>query len=122
MSTPTDFFAFVRVKGRSLSEINPGSDEWALTSSDAIHALELLAGTTIAVLGGDVLTDPDGKLGYTDDSWYCERVPNEKDDEYVRRSQSVAHQFIETLLKRGQKDALFVLVTGGADMGWSKPL
>lgn len=100
------YLNFIREKGRLLSEINPGSDEIALTVPDALHALDLLNGSQIAVLGGDILSEKEnGKLIYAYQfwgdgqeyhclNWYCSRIDNESQEDYVRRSHRIAKESI----------------------------
>jgi hypothetical protein len=40
---PTKFLQFIQAKGKPLSELNPGSDEYALKPEDALIALDILA-------------------------------------------------------------------------------
>lgn len=100
------YLNFIKEKGRSLSEINPGSDEIALTASDALYALNLLNGSLIAVLGGDVLSEKEnGKLIYAYQfwgseyhylNWYCDKMDNESQEDYAKRSYMVANESIKT--------------------------
>ena len=110
MLTPEIFVHFVSCEGRKLSEINSGSDEVALKPSVAIRALELLAGSQVAILGGDVLSDSSGKLAYVYENWYCEQLPGESPFAFVRRSHSVAHEFITRLVERNNPNLFVVLV------------
>lgn len=93
-----------------MREIDPGSDQVALKLPDALKALDLLAGSQVAVLGGDVLTDSSGKLTYSYENWYCDQLPGENPLTFVDRSQSVAREFISKLLKRAQENLFIVLV------------
>ncbi|MBX3464685.1 MAG: hypothetical protein KF830_16065 [Planctomycetes bacterium] len=110
MRTPAEFLRFAATEGRKLSEINPGSDEVALKPSCAIKAIELLSGSQVAVLGGDVLSDSSGKLSYVHENWYCEKMSSEAPLEFVRRSHAVANAFIAGLLKRNDPHLCVVLV------------
>ncbi|MGC4059178.1 MAG: Imm40 family immunity protein [Chitinophagaceae bacterium] len=76
------YLSFVKLNGRQLSEINPGSDEIALGVDNALKALELLKENQIAVLGGDILTEENGELIYAYQlwgeeyqylNWYCDQ-------------------------------------------------
>ena len=100
---PTSYLKLLREKGRPLSEINPGSDEMALTLEDALLALEKLKDSQTAILGGDVLTEESGRLIYAyqlwgDEyiylNWYCERIPNEGQIDYSERSYFTAKESI----------------------------
>jgi len=57
MKSISTYLDFLKEKGRPLSEINPGSDEVALTVIDALQALELLRDNQTAILGGDILSE-----------------------------------------------------------------
>jgi hypothetical protein len=100
MSGLNKFLHFITVAGRKLSEINLGSDEVALKPFMAIEALDLLSGTNIAVLGGDVLSDASGRLAYTYDNWYCNQLLNENCVEFARRSHAIARESINKIEKR----------------------
>lgn len=110
MSDFHKFLRFITVAGRKLSEINPGSDEVALKPFMAIEALDLLSGTNIAVLGGDVLSDASGRLAYTYDNWYCNQLLNENCMEFAQRSHTVAREYINNIKKRNNPNIFIVLV------------
>jgi len=117
------YLNFIREKGRPLSEINPGSDEIALTVNDALCALDLLSGSSIAVLGGDILSEKEGeKLIYAYQlwgseyhclNWYCDKMDNENQEGYVKRSYTIAKESIKTasdIAKRLDKKCYIVIV------------
>ena len=64
----------------------------------------------MAILGGDVLSDSAGKLSYVYENWYCEQLPGETLLDFVRRSQTVAREFIENLVIRRDSNLYVVLV------------
>jgi len=100
MSGLNKFLHFITVAGRKLSEINLGSDEVALKPFMAIEALDLLSGTNIAVLGGDVLSDASGRLACTYDNFYCNKLLNVNCMEFARRSHAIARESINKIEKR----------------------
>jgi len=117
------YFSFIKEKGQPLSEINPGSDEIALTVNDALCALDLLNGSNIAILGGDILTkDVNDKLAYAIHSWgydycylnwYCDKIDSESQEDYIKRSYIVAKESIKTasdIAKRLDKKCYIVIV------------
>lgn len=110
MPTPIIFTHFVRDNGRKLSEVNPGSDEFALTPLHAKVAIDFLSGSQVAVWGGDVMSDADGKLTYVHENWHCERLSGEDPAIFIRRSHAQARVFIEGLAKRGDPSLFVVLV------------
>ena len=101
---------FIREKGRPLSEINPGSDELALKIDDALEAIESLQNTQSAILGGDILLDDLGKLTYTYENWYSEKIPNESHIDYCNRSYDIASNYLHALLKRDGDNRYVVIV------------
>lgn len=118
-----DYITFLKKEGRALSEINPGSKEYALTIEKSFVALDLLSRNKIPILGGDVLSiDSDGKLVYVSHlfgdkyhylNWYCERVEYESDENYIKRSHSLAKDSIlkaETITELFNKPCLITLV------------
>jgi hypothetical protein len=117
------YLNFIREKGRLLSEINPGSDEIALTVNDALEALHLLNGSQIVVSGGDILSEKkNGELIYAYQlwgeeyiclNWYCEREDNESQEDYAQRSYIIAKEAIKTakdVAKRLDKKCYIVIV------------
>ncbi|MDR1199326.1 MAG: immunity 40 family protein [Prevotellaceae bacterium] len=119
------YLNFIKEKGRSLSEINPGSDEIALTVDDALYALDLLDASHIAVLGGDILSEKEnGEFIYAYQfwgngyeyhclNWSCSRVDNESQEDYVKRSYIIAKENIKTAsdtAKRLGKKCYIVIV------------
>lgn len=104
MKSISAYLDFLKKKGKSLSEINPGSDEIALTVNDALQALELLKDSQTAILGADILSeDENGKLAYSIHvwgyeynylNWYCDKNDNESREEYLQRSYKLAKEGI----------------------------
>lgn len=123
MNRISEYLSFIKEKGRPLSEINPGSDEVALTVSDALQALELLKDSQTIILGGDILSeDENNKLGYAIHlwgydyhylNWYCDKLDNESGAEYLQRSYEVAKAGIANaneVAERLKKKCLIVFV------------
>lgn len=122
MSKIFDYLDFIRLKGKPLADINPGSDEFALKVNDAFHAIELLKDSQLPILGGDVLTDNSGALVYAYQSWgseyiylnwYCDKMENESQTEYCERSYDVARNCIGIAHEASKKigrDCYVVLV------------
>lgn len=123
MESILNYLDFIKLKGRPLSEVNPGSDEIALTVDDALHALELLKSTHTAILGGDIFSENNGELIYAYQlwgaeyhylNWYCDRMSQESKEDYLKRCYNVAREGIinanETAEKFNKK-CFIVLVT-----------
>lgn len=104
MSNMIEYLNFIKTKGRPVTEINPGSDEYALECSDAYHALDLLKENKTIVLGGDIFTEDEcGELVYAYQlwgqeyhylNWYCDKILNESDTGYLKKSHEVARASI----------------------------
>jgi len=117
------YFNFIKEKGKPLSEINPGSDELALTVSDALQALDLLRESQTVVLGGDILSEKNEELIYAyqlwgDEhqylNWYCDRIDNESKASYLQRSYELAREGITNANKTAEqlkKKCYIVFVT-----------
>jgi len=99
MKSISIYLDFLREKGKPLSEINPGSDEIALTVDNALQALELLKDSRVAILGGDILSEENNELIYAYQlwgeeyhclNWYCDRIENESGEDYLKRSYEIA--------------------------------
>jgi len=97
------FLDHIKSKGKSLSTINPGSDELALNVEDALLAVELLKTANAAILGGDILTCNSEGLIYAHKSWgseyhylnwYCDKSEDETQEEYKERSFDTANKAI----------------------------
>ena len=120
----SEYFSFIELNGRSLSEINPGSEEVALNADDALQAIEILKkNSTTPVLGGDVLTNNNKELIYAYQfwgneyhclNWYCEKKDDESIEEYINRSYITAKDCInkanETAKNLGTKCYIALVV------------
>lgn len=125
MKKESAYWDFLMKKGRSLLEMNQGSNEIALETDDALQALDLLKGNQIAVLGGDILSEKEnGKLVYAYQlwgdgqeyhylNWYCDKKDSENQEEYVERSYIIAKDSIKAandIAKRLGKKCYIVIV------------
>lgn len=123
MMTKSEYLDFIKSKGRPLVEINPGSDEVALSVDIVLQAIELLKNNQVPVLGGDILSVDDlGKLIYAYQlwgseyhclNWYCDKTDNESPSEYCDRSYKIAQKSIQEaakVSKRLGKECYIVLV------------
>lgn len=123
MKSISTYIDFLKEKGKPLSEINPGSDEIALTVSDALQALELLRDSQAVILGGDILSEENNELTYAyqlwgDEyqylNWYCDKKDNESREDYLQRSYVLAREGIANAHKTAEKlkkKCYIVLVT-----------
>ena len=119
-----DYTNYVKEKGKSLSEINPGSDELALTVEDALKAINLLCEMQIAILGGDILSAKEnGGLIYAYQlwgseyhclNWYCDKIDNESQEDYAKRSCKLAKESItianDTAKRLGKKCYIVIVI------------
>lgn len=112
MKSISTYIDFIKEKGKPLSEINPGSDEIALTVSDALQALELLRDSQVAILGGDILSEENNELIYAYQlwgeeyqylNWYCDKKDNESKENYLQRSYVLARECIANASKTAEK-------------------
>jgi hypothetical protein len=114
MKNKSKYLDFIKEKGFPLSEINPGSDEIALTVEDALQALEFIKDSKLIVLGGDVLTQENNKLIYAYQlwgqeyhvlNWYLTTEDFEKGDflksyELAKESISISNKIADKLKKK----------------------
>lgn len=110
MNKISNYLNYLRKKRRPLSEINPGSDEIALTIDEALEAIELLQRTQSAILGGDILSDESGKLVYTYENWYSEKEDSVSQADYANKSYDVAKKYIHEVASRAGKNLYVVIV------------
>jgi len=103
MKKKSNYLIFLEKKGISLSIINPGSEEKALLIEDSLQVINLLKDEKIAILGGDILSEINGKLIYAYQlwgseyislNWYCDEIPNENRDTYLNRGYEIAKKTI----------------------------
>jgi hypothetical protein len=95
-----EYINFIKQNGRPLSQINPGSSEFALQVNDALQVLEFLKEGKIVILGGDILSeDKYNNLNYAMYiwgteyhclNWFCKRADYDSDAEYANRSYETA--------------------------------
>jgi len=123
MKSISTYLDFLKEKGRPLSEINPGSDEVALTVIDALQALELLRDNQTAILGGDILSEENNELIYAYQlwgeeyqylNWFCDKNDNENKADYLQRSYVLAREGIANANKTAEqlkKKCYIVFVT-----------
>jgi hypothetical protein len=95
--------------GKSLFDI--GINNWALTKSDSIFAIERFYSLEVPILGGDVYEIINGVLQSNYDNWYCDPLPGETRKDFVNRSINKARNYIETYKGQGlNNNYFFVLV------------
>lgn len=117
-----NYLNFIKEKGISLSEFNPGSDEFALSVPDAILAIDMLEKAKIAILGGDIISIEDDRLRYAYQfwgpqyhslNWSCDKTVNEDYQLYLERTYQIAKDkitFANQIAKELSKSCLIVLV------------
>ena len=112
MHTISNYLKFIKTNGKRLSEINPGSDEIALTVNDALKALELLKGSQTIIFGGDILSEENNNLIYAYQlwgeeyqylNWYCDREDNENKEAYLKRSFELAKEGVINAKKTAEQ-------------------
>lgn len=117
------YFNYIKEKGKALTEINLGSDEYALEVNDALHAVELLKLSQMPVLGGDILSNKSGSLIYAYQfwgsqyhslNWFCEKAEGETQENFRNRSYYIAKEAIDkannTAKKLGEKCYVVLVV------------
>lgn len=97
-------------KGMSLESI--GVKNWSLSRPEALNALNQFLILEVPILGGDVCEIINGVLQYNYDNWYCDKLPNESNLDFVKRSIEKAREYIETYLIKRPNKIFFALVPG----------
>lgn len=99
-----DYTSFIKEHGIPLARLNPGSDEYALNTDDALYAIDLLKTHEVAIVGGDIMSKKDDSLIYAYQlwgskyqslNWYCSRDSGESDPDYAKRTYELARTKIE---------------------------
>jgi hypothetical protein len=108
---PKKFSEILALNGRDLRGI--GINEVALLRKDALEAIQALKGHQIAVLGGDVYHEKDGKMRPTHYNWSCEKQKVENPVQFSDRSQRVALGFIKDYNLYPEAHTFYVLVVAG---------
>src|SRR5688572_6073976 len=96
--------------GYQLTEI--GLNNWALTKSQALSALEKFLEYGIPVLGGDVCENIDGVVRPNYDNWYCEPISDEDKISFIKRSIAKAEDYIKAYPIKEPDKIFFALVPG----------
>lgn len=109
MLIPNTYSEILSNSGHSLQEI--GVAGVALTRQNALDAVASLKGTQVAISGGDVLRVVEGKLRYTKDNWYIQRLSNEDIGAYISRSHEKAKRYIKSYPDAEDGYVLYALVT-----------
>lgn len=110
MSNLSEYIELIRKEGIPLSEINTGSNEYALSIDISLKAIDLLKKSSIPILGGDIMSYTLGKLAYTYENWYTERTADEDKDGYLNRSYDNAKKYIEQFKLLNDKKRYVVIV------------
>lgn len=97
-----------KTNARSMQDLGINDPAWAAEHIDEV--LRLLETAGVAILGGDVYEERDGRLHATFDTWYCERQSSESFANYVRRCWEHTRQYILAYPKEPKRSLYFVLV------------
>jgi hypothetical protein len=79
-------------KGYSLYDV--GINNWAFSKEDALGILNRFEELQISILGGDVYELTNSIVQPNYDNWYCNRLSNETDIEFSKRSIKRAKDYI----------------------------
>lgn len=79
-------------KGISLQGI--GINNWAFSKDDALDILNRFEELQVSILGGDVCELINNRIQPNYDNWYCNRLSNETDVEFSKRSIKRAKDYI----------------------------
>jgi hypothetical protein len=100
-----------------LQDVGLADVAWSIEEADAL--LDWLKGVNLAILGGDIYRQRDGRLTPTGDSWHCDRYPTEPRSAYVARAWDVAWRYLQSYVRRPQQK-LFVgfVLSDEETAGW----
>jgi hypothetical protein len=85
---------FVISKGTYLKD-KMGVNEWAFKRMDALDLVEIMKKFNMAILGGDVIRESNGKFEYAKDNWSNNRNIDESTDEFIKRSLQLSENYIK---------------------------
>lgn len=92
----------------NLSEL--GINDVAYPKYEALRMISRFEEQGIPVLGGDVFLLKDNIPSLTYDNWYCDKNPQESNQEYVIRSCKKAYEYVSTYKSDDSNKVLFTLV------------
>ena len=92
----------------NLSEL--GINDVAYPKYEALRMISRFEEQGIPVLGGDVFLLKDNIPSLTYDNWYCDKNPQEPNQEYVIRSCKKAYEYVSTYNSDDSNKVLFSLV------------
>jgi hypothetical protein len=91
MLTPQAYVDILESKGRPLPELGV---RFALGRADALDGIAALAGSAVAIAGGDVIRLESGRPQYTYDNWHADRREAESLADYLKRSWETARAYV----------------------------
>ena len=90
-----------------------GIDNYAFSYQQAILLVDALRQSNVPILGGDVSLKLGSSIEPSYDNWYCDKIEDERDSDFLRRSCDVAETFIKEYKKNNIiKEPLFAFVIG----------
>jgi hypothetical protein len=95
---------------RGLSLDGIGVNNWAFSKESALNILDRFEELQVTILGGDVLELINGNIQHNYDNWYCNKLPDETDIEFARRSIIVAREYIKKYYTNDVSKILFCFV------------
>jgi len=106
------YLKFISERGMPLDKF--GIKGIALKKLDALQLIQKLEHTGTAILGGDVLKLVNDRIEHTYDSWHCDRLLNETDDEYAQRALAIASEYIRAYQEPNKNDIWYLVVISRA--------
>lgn len=87
-----------------------GINNVAYSKCEALRMISRFEEQGIPVLGGDVFLLKDNAPILTFDNWYCDKNPQESDQEYIIRSCKKAYEYVSNYDSNDFNKVLFSLV------------
>jgi hypothetical protein len=108
---PQQYEQFIEDHGISLKE-KLGTLDWALKKEDALVAAKILHSASIPILGGEIITEMNGKFRHLGEGWHSDQQKDETLDDFVQKSFTETVDYITKSSEDNSGNYYYILVPG----------